>query len=122
MQKLRHFTARDFRMDGVDVSDKMNPAFLEKLDQCRENAGVAFVVTSSFRTKAKNKAVGGATNSYHLKGRAVDVLTLTDAIRARVVKAALDMGLRVGVMENAVHIDDGEKQVCFHYYKSKKRG
>jgi uncharacterized protein YcbK (DUF882 family) len=122
MQKLRHFTARDFRMDGVDVSDKMNPAFLEKLDQCRENAGVPFVLTSSYRTKAKNKAVGGAVNSLHLKGRAVDVLALTGAVRRRIVQAALNMGLSVGVMSNAIHLDDRDEQILFHYYGLRKQG
>lgn len=121
MQKLRHFTARDFRMDGVDVSDKMNDSFLEKLDQCRENAGVAFVVTSSYRTKAKNKAVGGASNSLHLKGRAVDVRALTGAVRRRIVQAALNMGLSCGIMEGAIHIDDRDAQVVFHYYSGYTR-
>lgn len=35
-------------MDGQPVFHKMNPAFLQLLDKCRELAGVPFVITSSY--------------------------------------------------------------------------
>ena len=54
----------------------------------------------------------------HLKGRAVDVLCTDGIIRAAIVKAALSMGLSVGIMRSAVHIDDREIQTVFHYYDS----
>lgn len=103
-------------MDGEDVSAYMNTDFLLLLDKCREIAGVPFVVNSSFRTKAKNKAVGGAPNSLHLQGRAVDVRAPEGETRAKIVRAALSLGLSCGIMENAVHIDDREGQILFHYY------
>lgn len=116
MHKLKYFTEQDFTMDGRDVSGNMNPDFLVKLDLCREIAGVVFTVLSSFRTKAKNKAVGGAMGSLHLEGRAVDVRSLDGTTRGKIVRAALSLGLSVGIMENAVHIDDREDQILFHYY------
>lgn len=117
-----YFQEDEFLMDGVNVFDRMNAAFLDKLDVCRGKAGVEFNITSSWRSKAKNKAVGGEPNSMHLIGRAVDVEAKDGAIRAKIVRAALDMGLSVGIMENAVHIDDRENgQVLFHYYAKYKR-
>jgi zinc D-Ala-D-Ala carboxypeptidase len=122
MKKLKYFTAADFRMDGQDVSDKMNPAFLDKLDKCRELAGFPFVLTSSFRSPEKNASIGGATYSMHLSGRAVDVRVVSGDQRWRIVRAAIILGLSVGIMENAVHIDDRDGiPVLFHYYASKRR-
>jgi len=90
------------------------------LDECRHIANTPFKITSSFRTKAKNKAVGGAGNSMHLLGRAVDIAATTGTVRAKIVNAALSLGLSVGVMENAIHIDNREEQTLFHYYAKHK--
>ena len=109
-------------MDGQDVSDKMNPAFLDKLDKCRELAGFPFVLTSSYRTAEKNSMIGGANYSMHLLGRAVDVRVANGDQRWRIVRAAMSLGLSVGIMENAVHIDDRDGiPVLFHYYASKRQ-
>lgn len=122
MIKLKYFTAADFKMDGIDVSDKMNAGFLAKLDKCRELAGFPFVLTSSYRSPEKNAMIGGANYSMHLSGRAVDVRVANGDQRWRIVRAAMSLGLSVGIMENAVHIDDRDgTPVLFHYYASKRR-
>ena len=114
--ELRYFPESEFTMDGVNVFTKMDETFLALLDQCRHIAGVGFVITSSYRSPEKNKAVGGASNSMHLYGRAVDVVATDGKVRAKIVKAALSLGLSVGVMKNAIHLDNREGQVLFHYY------
>ena len=43
------------------------------LDPIREQWGAAIYVTSGFRCKALNKAVGGVNNSHHLLGCAADL-------------------------------------------------
>ena len=114
--ELRYFPESEFTMDGVNVFTKMDETFLALLDQCRHIAGVGFVITSSYRSPEKNKAVGGASNSMHLYGRAVDVVATDGKVRAKIVKAALSLGLSAGVMKNAIHLDNRERQVLFHYY------
>ncbi|MBR4708763.1 MAG: hypothetical protein IKP30_01460 [Bacteroidaceae bacterium] len=39
----------------------------------RAPSGVPIKINSGFRCQALNKAVGGAANSYHTKGRAADI-------------------------------------------------
>lgn len=118
---MRYFNESEFLMDGQNVFHQMNPAFLVLLDECRHIAGVSFKITSCFRSKAKNKAVGGAPNSMHIFGRAVDVVANDGPTRMKIVRAALSLGLTVGIMENAVHIDNREDQTLFHYYAKYKR-
>jgi uncharacterized protein YcbK (DUF882 family) len=105
-------------MKGRDVSDHMNPEFLIKLDTCRDMCGFPFVVTSSYRSPEDNRRVGGSPGSMHLKGRAVDIRVSDGAMRWAVVKAAISLGLSVGVMRDALHLDDREGPIVFHYYKT----
>ena len=67
------FTVREFRCrDGSDVV--MIDESLVVLLQCiREHFGTPIALTSSYRTAAHNKSVGGAKSSQHLLGRAADI-------------------------------------------------
>ena len=115
--KLRHFKEDEFHMAGAPVFDKMQPEFLALLDECRERAGVSFKITSSYRTPEHNKRVGGAPNSMHVQGMAVDIACNQGQARWLIVKAAMELGLSVGIMERAIHLDNRDgKPVMFHYY------
>lgn len=114
--ELKYFKPEEFKMDLQPVFEYMDPDFLQLLDKCREDAGCNFIITSSWRSPAKNRKVGGSENSMHLKGRAVDVLCVKSDDRARITKAALNLGLSVGVMQHALHLDNREDQILFHYY------
>ena len=114
--ELRYFKPYEFMMDGQLVYGKMNTDFLLKLDECRHQCQVSMSISSSYRTKKKNQSVGGAPNSLHLQGRAVDILVSSGSERAKIMKTALSLGLSVGIMENAIHLDDREDQIVFHYY------
>jgi len=113
---LRFFKPDEFVMDGVIVYEQMDPVFLLKLDECRALANVSFIITSSWRSEIKNKAVGGSKGSLHPLGRAVDIRCASSADRWAIVKAAIAVGLTVGVMENAIHLDNRKTPIIFHYY------
>lgn len=118
---MKYFKESEFLMDGSQVFDKMDADFLKALDFVRESADVPFKINSSYRSPAKNRAVGGSPGSMHLLGRAVDIEARTGEIRAKIVDAALAYGLTVGIMENAIHIDNRENQILFHYYAKYKK-
>lgn len=120
---LRYFNPVEFTMGGTNVFDNMNKEFLLKIDELRARCGVPFIVISSYRSPSYNRRIGGASRSYHLVGRAVDIEAKSSAIKAKIIREALAMGLSVGVMKNALHIDDREEknQVLFHYYSRYQR-
>jgi hypothetical protein len=103
-------------MGGKNVFKNMNTEFLHKLDTLREMSGIPIKLTSSYRSPSYNKMIGGAKRSYHMRGRAVDIECHTSKDRAIYIKNALALGLTVGVMRTALHIDDRENQILFHYY------
>ena len=68
-----HFKVREFACnDGTDkilIENDMIPV-LERLRLYVENP---VSINSAYRTASYNKKIGGATNSYHIYGRAIDI-------------------------------------------------
>lgn len=52
---------------------KIDIPSLDLLQALRTRLGKPLLITSAYRSPAHNRAVGGATNSYHMRGRAFDV-------------------------------------------------
>lgn len=52
---------------------QVHPELVSKLETLRRLAGKPVLVNSGYRCPAHNRAVGGAANSYHLKGMAADI-------------------------------------------------
>lgn len=52
---------------------RINDQLLETLNKVREEFGQSIIVTSGFRCKRHNSAIGGAVASQHLLGTAVDI-------------------------------------------------
>ena len=105
--KLKYFKLSEFASpDEAGSGSKMNKAFLEKLDYARHNAGVPFVITSGYRTEARNKLVGGRVGSSHLKGLAADISYNGSRERYLIVSSLLDVGInRIGIHKTFVHCD-----------------
>ena len=92
----------------------MSRDFLKMLDACRELAGIPFVVTSGFRTKAHQEYLtsrGYATSktSAHMMGMAADIRCENSADRYRILTAALAVGFnRVGIAHSFIHLDNAD--------------
>ena len=58
--------------EAIDNLDRLVTRVLDKL---RDGWGRPIIVTSGYRCKELNAAVGGARNSQHLKGQAADIVS-----------------------------------------------
>lgn len=68
-------------------------------------------ITSAHRSAKHNKKVGGSKNSYHLYGRALDIVS-TKSCLDKLKTRALSAGLTVIVYKNHIHIDNRDIQKC----------
>lgn len=66
--KVKEFSCKDGN-DKVLIDIKL----VEKLQELRNYLGKPITILSGYRTDSYNKQCGGADNSYHLKGQAVDI-------------------------------------------------
>ena len=102
------------------IDDKL----VEYLQKIRTHFGKPVNVSSAYRCPAHNKNVGGATGSYHAKGKAADIY-INGVAPAEIAKYAESIGiLGIGLYETAtdgyfVHIDTRTSK-SFWYGQSQK--
>jgi len=95
-----------FDRSEFDGPDEMDEGFLRTLDLARHYAGIPFIITSDFRTAVHNADIGGAKDSPHLYGKAVDIRVHNSRERFMIVHALLRAGFRrIGVYDHHVHCD-----------------
>lgn len=123
-----NFKASEFSCKGkgccsdIKIDEKL-VVFLQKI---RTNFGAEVTINSGYRCAKHNKAVGGATFSYHTKGQAADIVV--NGIKpAQVAKYAESIGvLGIGLYETAkdgyfVHIDTRTKKSFWYGQAQSKR-
>lgn len=117
MIDLRYFKPEEFTMGDKVVYAHMNERFLKVLDSIRNNLGRPMTITSSYRTKEYNEEIGGAPNSMHCQGCAVDVYigNWTTEEKRELNRILLDMDLTFGFAKTFVHIDNREKPKFWVY-------
>ena len=106
-QPLKHFKLSEFDSpDAPGSGSKMQPKFLQMLDNARSIAGVPFKVNSGYRTAAHNAKVGGVADSSHCQGWAADLAATTGTSKFTIVNALLKAGFtRIGIASSFVHVD-----------------
>ena len=104
---LKYFKVSEFDSpDEPGSGYKMDKEFLMKLDYARGIAGFPFVLTSAFRTKARNQLVGGRVGSSHLKGLAVDIAYYGSRERYIILQSLMQVGItRFGIGKGFIHCD-----------------
>ena len=90
---MKHFTRDEF-LCPCCLTEDMEPAFLARLDDAREIAGVPFVITSGFRCRRHNAKVGGVEDSAHVWGVAADIAATSSGQRFQVLRGLLLAGFR----------------------------
>lgn len=106
----KNFTEDEFRCRcgcGLGYKD-MQESTLLKLFEARDEAGVPFIITSAIRCENHNRNVGGAPNSAHLRGYAIDVRYRNGSEGKRVLDALAKRFPRMGINMERVffHADD----------------
>lgn len=77
---MSHFKLSEFACECKDKDClgkiprlRMKQELIDALNRIREELGQPVVVTSGFRCKRHNTAIGGAVNSRHMSGDAADI-------------------------------------------------
>lgn len=86
-----------------------DPTLISLLEALEAEYG-KFTITSGYRCPAHNVAVGGAKNSFHMKGLAVDIAVSTrerDNLLASAKKVGFNKGFGLG--ETFLHLDVGDR-------------
>lgn len=93
--------------------DDMSPEFMHKLDMARSLAGIPFVLNCAYRSPEWEKTHGRTGLSYHCAGRAVDVRCNDSENRFKIIVACLKVGLKIGIYQNFLHVDNRIEDIIF---------
>jgi len=109
MRELKYFKYEEF--DSPDLphsgSVNMDPKFMDMLEAAREIAGIPFIITSGYRTKEHNDAIGSKSTN-HTTGRAADIAATNSRDRFIIISALIEVGFnRIGIdfKRKFIHVD-----------------
>ena len=98
------------------VDSRVKPQVVQNLERLSQIVGYQLRITSGYRSPDYNESVGGARNSQHMQGNAVDVKQdgLTIPQRQEFIQAAIDSGFTaIGVYNSFTHIDIRGQRVAW---------
>lgn len=116
-QMTPHFHYDEFRCPcGKCDGGMVDTGFIWRLETLRELYNKPMRINSGVRCWHHNEAIGGATASYHLMGRAADIAIISDSDRHLILRLALQLQFGgIGLMSKAIHLDNRPTaQVCWH--------
>ena len=101
-----HFDAKEFACKDGSYEILICTELAITLEKIREHFNAPVIINSGYRTPEWNAKVGGAKNSYHMKGMAADIVVKGHSSKevAEYANGILDNG---GIIRytNFVHID-----------------
>lgn len=108
MLEIDYFAPAEFtRCIPACSKEQMDKDFLKRLNRARRMAGLPFVLNSAFRSSEYDMQRGRTGNSYHCKGRAVDIRCLDSSSRAVIVSSLIRAGFNgIGIDNKFIHVDD----------------
>jgi len=97
-----YFTEDELKCKGTDECD-MDEEFMARLVALRKEFNEPMVISSGYRHASYNQVIGGAKNSPHLYGKAVDVL-VSGKTAYRLMKMAMQHGFTgIGISQRGPH-------------------
>lgn len=104
----KNFTSEEFACKCGCGYDTPNPELIRMLQIARDLYGKPMTITSGCRCIKHNRNVGGAANSAHIQGKAVDIATPTGADRYLIITSLMAAGFRrigINFKQRFVHAD-----------------
>lgn len=100
-----NFKVKEFKCNDGSDEIKIDSKLVNYLQQIRDWAGKAVTINSGYRTESYNEQIGGAKNSYHVKGQAADIV-VSGKTPLEVARKAEDLGM-LGIIKYSsfVHVD-----------------
>lgn len=128
VQLTTNFKVKEFACHGVGCCNTVtiDKDLVDILQKIRSHFGKPINVNSGYRCPTHNKAVGGASGSYHVKGQAADI-SVVDVAPAEVAKYAESIGVKgIGLYETKadgffVHIDTRTRKSFWYGQKQEYR-
>ena len=97
-----YFSIDELKCKGTDECN-MDEGFMERLVTLRHKFNKPMVISSGYRSSSYNQVIGGARNSPHLYGKAVDVLVSGKAAH-KLIGLAIQHGFTgIGVSQRGSH-------------------
>lgn len=114
-------TEFDCKCGAACSSTLIDETLVVFLQQIRNHFKKPIIITSGYRCAAHNKEVGGATNSYHTKGQAADIV-VNGVSPQEVAKYAESIGVKgIGLYDTFVHIDTRTRKSFWYSSKQEYR-
>lgn len=102
-----NFKVKEFKCNDGSDTIKIDLDNVKNLQNIRNYFGKPVTINSAYRTYAYNKAIGGASNSYHTKGQAADIV-IAGVDPLKVYLYALSIGVKGAILypnSKFCHID-----------------
>ena len=97
-----YFSVDELKCKGTDECE-MDEGFMKKLEALRHEFNEPMIVSSGYRHESYNQVIGGAKNSPHLYGKAVDIV-ISGKSAYRLMKLAIQHGFTgIGVPQRGPH-------------------
>lgn len=100
-------------LPGAENESQVDPEVADIARKIAQRVGVRLSINSAYRDRTHNNRVGGASNSLHMRGYALDISwpssNITD--KQNFIKNAIEAGAQgIGVYNTFCHIDIGSKR------------
>jgi hypothetical protein len=122
MTEAAGHTGKGFPLADVFKDPNVNPVVRDRFAALQEAAGEQLNINSVYRSVEHNRRVGGARNSQHTRGNAVDINVRDWPTEKRValIEKASALGFKgIGVYDNAIHVDVGNRRSWGPSYSSR---